>query len=166
MKLLVISDTHGRLSFARSAIRRLKDSVLAVIHLGDMVSDAVALAAENEGLIFHYVAGNCDYYYSCDEELKPSEILTYNGVRILAAHGHNDGVKSGCSRICGSADREGAKVVLFGHTHEPHNSVIGGVLAVNPGSASMPRGRARYPSYAVLNIGEGGEVSASVIEIR
>jgi predicted phosphodiesterase len=47
----------------------------------------------------------------------------------------------------------GAKLVLFGHTHRATSQVHRGILALNPGSISRPRGRDR-PTFAVMEVPE------------
>lgn len=165
MKLLVISDTHGNLKYARHAIGRLLDKISGVIHLGDMAADADALEAECN-LPFCVVAGNCDFYFSAKGDLRARKIIEINGAKILLTHGHKEGVKRDYSPLAENAEKNGCKAALCGHTHEPFNKTIGGILVLNPGSAAIPRGRARFPSYAVLDISDDGQVSAGVVEMR
>lgn len=47
---------------------------------------------------------------------------------------------------------EEVDAVVFGHTHEPHVTMYGGILLFNPGSA-LP-GPGRRPSAGILDVGE------------
>ena len=51
------------------------------------------------------------------------------------------------------AEDSGAKVLLFGHTHRAFVQVQRGILVLNPGSISRPRGRDR-PTFAVIDVPE------------
>lgn len=61
MKLLIFSDSHGRLENARNVLRRLGGRMDMVCHLGDHDSDAEELQREFPDLPFHIVQGNNDF---------------------------------------------------------------------------------------------------------
>ena len=111
MKLLILSDSHGTMKYIQDAIER--ESPTHVIHLGDYTRDAQVLAQLYPMLPLLSVRGNCDY---CDstQELRLAE---YDGVRVLMAHGHRYGVKSGLLRYLLAAKENQVDVALFGHTH-------------------------------------------------
>jgi uncharacterized protein len=44
--------------------------------------------------------------------------------------------------------------VIFGHTHEPLEESLSGVMFFNPGAAGKPRFRSR-PTVGILEIGPG-----------
>ena len=80
-------------------------------------------------------------------------LLNYNetelgGVRLFLTHGHLFGVKSGMSRLKLEADRVGADIALFGHTHRPFLEEDGGVWYMNPGAA-------RDGHYGVIEMKDG-----------
>ena len=76
-------------------------------------------------------------------------ILTeLGGVRLFLTHGHLFGVKSGMSRLKLEADRVGADIALFGHTHRPFLEEDGGVWYMNPGAARDGR-------YGVIEMKDG-----------
>ena len=56
----------------------------------------------------------------------------------------------------------GANVVLFGHTHVPLCLEEEGVLYLNPGSLTSPRGGS-HASYAILEI-EKGRAAATLMD--
>ncbi len=53
-------------------------------------------------------------------------------------------------------------IIVFGHSHEPFNQTISGVLMVNPGSPTV-RASAPWPSYGIIDIGEA--VHARIIRL-
>lgn len=143
LKLLVISDTHGRRDRFGRVLARHHDAD-GILFLGDGL-DEVEEAALAGGLpTLFSVRGNCDRAvspYGClrDEEL----LLTLGGHRILMLHGHTAAVKSGLGGAIALARRREASVLLFGHTHTPFTTYLpegeGGPLWIlNPGSLGHP----------------------------
>lgn len=159
MKILVISDTHKDLTKARDIINRIRSKIDLVIHLGDHDSDAEQLKYEFENLVIEYVPGNCDW---CSFE-KSQKIINVRGKKILMTHGHNYGVKYSSDNLKKVAREQGARIVLFGHTHIPYISVEEKLLTMNPGSISLPRGGSNY-SYGIINIDEMGQVEGSLVD--
>lgn len=78
MKLLLLSDSHGRVGSLLEAVdRELPDGAA---HLGDVSRDAEALAAAYPDLPLWSVLGNCDGWGSA----APDELeATLGGVRFL-----------------------------------------------------------------------------------
>ena len=132
MKILVLSDSHGSLSFMRLCISKIKPD--HVVHLGDHYEDGTAMAEENSHIRFHQVPGNCDYYH-CDRSLPTTLCYDIGGVRFLMTHGHMQYVKTGIDRLLADAEKMDAQGVLYGHTHEAqcflHNEKM---WVLNPGS--------------------------------
>jgi len=153
MKILVVSDTHGRTDSLHEIINT--GGFDTVFHLGDHAHDAEGLM----GVKLYSVRGNCDRISDAPESLA----IELGGVRVLLTHGHRYGVKSDPLRLIYAAREAGARVCCFGHTHFPEIFEENGVLFVNPGSLSLPPG-GYPPSYAVLSI-EDGEASASLVGI-
>jgi len=136
-RILVLSDTHGDLDPARRAIEDAQP-LDGAIHLGDLVHDAGRLQAET-GLTFWAVAGNNDAYLQAEER----QVFTVEGVRVFACHGHRFDLhphhprnewKRSFSAMLREAEKEGARCVLFGHTHVPYRGRREGMLVMNPGS--------------------------------
>jgi putative phosphoesterase len=71
-------------------------------------------------------------------------------------HGHLEGVGEGLGGILAAAEAVSAGLVLFGHTHKAFFEEYRGILALNPGSISRPRGR-DYPTFAVVEVPEEKE---------
>ena len=153
MKLIVISDTHGRADAYIESILRLHRDCDAVLFLGDGVKDFLGMDVRN----LFAVRGNCDVY--CPDEVPTERLLTFDGVKILMMHGHTHSVKSGTSRLEAYARSRGADVVLYGHTHQRQERYCRGedeekgIYLFNPGSLGEPRGNA--PTYGIIEIKRG-----------
>ena len=76
------------------------------------------------------------------------------GVRFFLTHGHLFGVKSSLTRLKLEANRVGAQIALFGHTHRPFCEEDGGVWYMNPGAAKDDR-------YGVIEL-QNGEIRCSL----
>ena len=157
MKILVVSDTHGKHDRLFSVFRKEKDFD-AVLHLGDLEGREDEIRRELDRVCplaaFKWVPGNCDFStdrtpYFVYEEPR-------SGLRILLTHGHRYHVGSGTDLLLSAAKTENCDMAFFGHTHQPYLEEKDGVLLYNPGSISSPRGGNRQPSYGVLTIPEEG----------
>ena len=146
MKVLVLSDSHGRPGALRQAIEA--ENPHAVLFLGDGLSDAEKMREEYPTLFIEIVPGNCDWG-SLDE---PERLIELDGVRLLLMHGHTRGVKYSGMNAYYAAKEMGADVLLYGHTHRPMVDYDGTLYTMNPGSI-------RYAgTYGVLLL-ENGKVA-------
>jgi len=151
MRLLAVSDSHHDLSCLALVLRKLAGKVDMIAHLGDG-SDDVERAAEIAKLALprvEAVRGNGDY----EPWLQPRLLAGSADRPFLMLHGHLEGVGESMSGILAAAQASGAKLVLFGHTHRPFFEEYHGILALNPGSISRPRGRDN-PTFAIVDIPE------------
>ena len=137
MKILVFSDSHGRLGLMADAIE--KERPQRVFFLGDNYRDGQALAEAYPDIPMELVRGNCDWDKAPDEL-----VVEAGGVRFLLTHGHRYGVKSGTAQLARSAKEKGVAVACFGHTHDAMNMPDRGVLLFNPGTAGGIHARAGY----------------------
>lgn len=160
MKLLVISDTHRNLSKVYRVINDIQKHIDGVIHCGDITDDVDILKSQYKDIQFYNVRGNCDYYSGVPDE----QIFVIGGKKIFATHGHNYGVNYNIDRLCYRAMEIGADVCLYGHTHIPLIENYNGIVILNPGSLSAPRGGSK-PSYGIITI-EGESVRGSIIEYK
>ncbi|MBR2339951.1 MAG: YfcE family phosphodiesterase [Clostridia bacterium] len=162
MKILVISDSHGRGEYLVRAISMHRDAEY-VLFLGDGYSDYTEVASRFPDKIFYAVRGNNDWY--CDEPY--TRTLTLCNHKILMLHGHTEGVKFGLEQLCLRARAEGDEIVLFGHTHEPteHTEFFGSsrIYFFNPGSCGY--GGYRGNTYGILTIDESN-ILFSIGEIK
>ena len=144
MKILVFSDSHGRLGPMMDAMERERPQ--RVFFLGDCYRDGEALADACPDVPMELVRGNCDWDKAPDEL-----ILEAGGVRFLLTHGHRYYVKSGTGHLARAAKEKGVDVVCFGHTHEGLNMPRRGVWLFNPGSAGGIHSRVGYGVILVEN---------------
>ena len=149
MRILVVSDTHGRDGNLERAVLREQPFDM-LIHCGDVEGREFFIEALAE-CPCTIISGNNDFF----SDLPREDERSIAGHRILISHGHYYGVSMDFSRIVDEAQSRNCDCVCFGHIHRPVLEEIDGVLVLNPGSLSFPRQRNRKPSYAVLNIEEG-----------
>jgi len=133
MKILVVSDTHGRLKRLKFLLDNNVNHVQMAIHLGDYARDLINMQENYPDINMVAVNGNCD---AGDE---PMKILTLEGHRILLLHGHKYRVKSGLDRLIYFAKENEVDVCLFGHTHFQTMFTQDDILFMNPGSLVRPR---------------------------
>lgn len=147
MRILVMSDCHGAVS---SAITALEDQPAAreVIFLGDGVGEIDRLSAGFPERNFHIVKGNCDLSAPFPDSL----LLEFRKKRIFACHGHLFGVKGGLGPYTAEARMHKADIALFGHTHRAFTRYGDGLYLMNPGSLT----RSGEHSYGTVDITDGG----------
>ena len=128
MLLAVFSDSHGFVEPMEHAIRRVSPDL--VLHLGDHVRDADALRYTFPALDIRCVRGNCDIGADAEDRLA----FSVEGVPLLMTHGHLYSVKYTLDSLANAAHFSGARLALFGHTHQSEYRVMGDVTLFNPGS--------------------------------
>lgn len=156
MLLAVFSDSHGNVENMISAVETYRPD--QIIHLGDVMRDAEALARRFPALPVRILRGNCDW--ACDGG-EDSALFELCGVRIFAAHGHNHGVKLGLDSFCNSVYFSGAQLGLYGHTHRPLWNSIRGMQILNPGSV----GDYRSPTFGLISF-ENGQFECRILDIN
>lgn len=121
----------------RFAITRVKPD--AVIHLGDYYDDGETMQQEFKHIRFHQVPGNCDRFRCLARQ---PEVLCYDvgGVRMFMTHGHLQNVKYGTYALEYEARKQGAAIVLYGHTHIADLRQEDGMWIMNPGSCGSSGG--------------------------
>ncbi|AQS60046.1 metallophosphoesterase family protein [Desulforamulus ferrireducens] len=155
MRILVVSDTHGRLAPVYHVLQELGEIDL-ILHAGDHYLDADELAYTLE-IPARGVMGNCDF--PGDGPLE--DLLEVAGHKIYLTHGHRLGVKGDIEMVLARAKKMGAKVAIYGHTHIADHRIIDDILVLNPGSPVSPRGRDRA-SVGLLRI-DGEAIQAEII---
>ena len=131
MKIGVISDTHARtIDGVPTAILKALETVDLIVHAGDFTEKAVldGLTAIAE---VKAVSGNMDSR-ELKRVLRRTELFVFGRKRIGLVHGSGGpwGIAERVQEIFTGAD-----IVIFGHSHEPCNRYIRGILLFNPGPA-------------------------------
>ncbi|MDD4699726.1 MAG: YfcE family phosphodiesterase [Oscillospiraceae bacterium] len=139
MRILVMSDSHGRKSVIEKIIEK-QPLAEHIIFLGDGVQEMEEVSYLYPDKQFHLVSGNCDFY----SNYKSTDTLTVCGVKIMFTHGHNYKVKYSTDELENQARSVGAQIALYGHTHVHNIEYKDGLYIVNPGTVAS--------SYAVIDI--------------
>lgn len=143
MTVGLISDTHG---FWDPCIPGLFAGVSHILHAGDIGSGSVLVELERIAPVTA-VLGNCDGPLA---GVRETEVLELGGHRFLVHHIVDP---SGPDDLAARAiAHHRPDLVVFGHTHRPHDSTVGPVRFLNPGYA----GRVRFAqprSVALLDLG-------------
>ncbi len=164
MRVLVVSDTHipsRGTELPRDLLKALDSGPDMVLHAGDLTS---ATTLEYfEGIPgFVGVEGNMDPP-DIGGELPRERIVEVSGLKVGILHG--DGPGKGPEMFSNLASWfEDVDVVVSGHTHVPHFTVIDGIYLFNPGSCTDPRGGSA-PSFGWIDLERGGEPSFSVVPL-
>jgi len=153
MKILIVSDTHGKNDNYLKLINQLKPLDM-VIHCGDL-DGGEYLVHEAAECPTHIVMGNNDFF----AELPKEEEFEICGRKVMVTHGHYYYVSMGVETIRTEAKARGLQIVFFGHTHRPYLEVKDELVIMNPGSLSYPRQDGRKPSYGTMEIDEEGNAT-------
>ena len=157
MKVLIVSDTHGRDENLEIAINREAPFDM-LVHCGDVEGREFYIEALAE-CPCSIVSGNNDFF----SDLPREDVIEVEENKILVTHGHYYGVSMAFDQLAEAARSRGCNAAFFGHIHVPVVEKEAGVLLVNPGSLAYPRQRGRRPSYAVMETDGKGEMH---VEIR
>jgi uncharacterized protein len=136
MRIGVISDTHGLL---RPEVFDAFAGVDHILHAGDIGGEDLLIELRAVAPLTA-CAGNVDGF-ACGEASETARV-TLEGVRFYLTH-ILDRPRAPRPEVRGDLAREPADVVVFGHSHLPHDEQLGGVRYFNPASAG-PR-RFDYP---------------------
>ena len=152
MKILIVSDTHGRHRNLEEVLDR-EGPIDMLVHLGDVEGgeDYICALADCET---HIIAGNNDFF----SDLSREQEFFIGKYRVFITHGHSYYVSMGTKELKKEARRRGVDIVMYGHTHVPHLEVDGNLTVLNPGSLSYPRQEGHRPSYMIMEMGEDGTV--------
>ena len=152
MKIMVVSDSHGRVENIRKAYAKVKPVDL-FIHLGDVEDDQ----SEIESFIpcrKEFVRGNCDFFSRNPDD----KVIEVCGKKILLTHGQRHGgrVRDGRTRRSWTEIR--CCYRIYGHTHIPLLTYNEDVSLFNPGSISKPGQDGCRPVFGIVEINQKGEV--------
>lgn len=150
MRILIVSDTHGRHKYLDEVLERV-GKIDMLIHMGDVENGEDYIEAATDCPV-HMVAGNNDFFSFLPKE-EEFEIGKY---RVFITHGHNYYVSMDTRRLKQECRERNADIVMYGHTHRPDIDDRGDVIAINPGSLSYPRQEGRRPTYIIMETDEEG----------
>lgn len=156
MRILIVSDTHGRNGNFRAVYDKVKP-VDMVLHMGDVEGTEDELEAMIE-CPFYAVAGNNDFF----TELPREREIMIGGYKALLCHGHYYRVSMTNTLLADEARFRGCDLAIYGHTHKPSVEYEKGVTLLNPGSLSYPRQDGRKPSYMMMDIDRQGEAHYTI----
>ncbi len=156
LRAAVFADTHANTARMLEAARRLRPDIL--IHLGDHARDAEVLRRDFPETPLYVVRGNCDI---AGDGAPERLVVELGPVKAFLTHGHLYSVGWSVDSLVYAAQEAGAKLALFGHTHEALNVEIGAVQVLNPGSA----GKGRPPSCGLVTVFDNGGVACEGKEI-
>ena len=132
MKILLISDTHGKNKIV-DELYRIYPNMDYYLHAGDSCTEGYALYP------FESVRGNCDYDYNLNEQLL---ISTPMG-NLLMKHVPNM-LESDLKKL-------NIKFFVFGHLHERHFELKNDIYYISPGSTSYEKDKYKE-GYVILEI--------------
>ena len=149
----LISDTHGWLDPRASAAFEAEAPLSAIVHAGDIGAGPDVLYKLEAIAPVTAVLGNCDWEVP-GFALEGIARTTVAGTRILVIHDFKD---------LGELP-EDVDVIVCGHSHIPSVQLHGGVLVVNPGSATQRR-RMPGTSVGILDLADGSRPSARIVDL-
>ncbi len=145
MRILVLSDAHYNINNIKHAIEN-EPSANKIFYLGDGSSEVLRLQENYKNKEFVIIKGNNDV--GAIPEVFAGFI---GGLKTLAVHGHKQYVKYNLDRLYFTALENEAKLVLYGHTHNPDITFNNGIYFVNPGALCGLK-----PTYAVIDFEKSG----------
>ena len=159
MKIGVVSDTHS----LKIPAQLLKDfqNVDLIVHAGDFCS-------ESDYQLFKKIKDVKAVYGNMDEKklctlLSRRQVFECAGVMIGVFHGEGARLKV-LEIVLKEFQKDKVQVVIFGHTHQPLNEKMNGVLYFNPGSPN-DRINAPFCSYGILEI-KDGQATGHIVKVK
>ena len=149
MKVLVISDSHGRHELLRKAIGQ-EAPIDMLIHAGDVEGDLERILGPKREYEIHAVSGNMDW----GDSMPDSDLFDMGGHKVFLTHGHRYGVSYTLANLRETAEECGADVAIYGHTHMPALDEQNDILLLNPGSVARPRQQGLKKTYIMLTLDE------------
>lgn len=134
MKILVVSDNHGDQRILEQLVKRWQPHVDLLIHCGDSELEPSQPVMQQFTMS---VLGNNDWGLDYPKEQTKVE----GPWRIYTTHGHLYHVNSTLTPLMLKGKEQQASMVCYGHTHQLAVTMEDGMLMINPGSISLPRGQ-------------------------
>lgn len=156
MKVLIVSDTHGKNYNLLNTLEKVAPIDL-LIHLGDFEGGEEYIRSI-AGCPVEMVAGNNDYFAGLPKEI----IMKIGNYVVMLTHGHRFGVNYGTNDILDTAKKNHVDIVMFGHTHIPMINRVQDIWLINPGSLALPRQQGREKTFIIMELDARGEVHFSL----
>ncbi len=131
MRIIAVSDTHGDKAVLKQIAEKYPDCA-AYFYAGD----SELMADDPVFTTYQAVVGNMDY----DQSFPKTLTKDVDGLRVFMTHGHYYNVREMLDDLLAAGRKEGAQLIIYGHTHVALAEQHSGVVVVNPGSISQPRG--------------------------
>ncbi|HZJ77386.1 MAG TPA: YfcE family phosphodiesterase [Clostridia bacterium] len=151
MRILVVSDSHGD-EFTLKYVIQQQPLAEVIIHLGDGCNDMENVKSSFPNKKIVQIKGNCDF--CCRSPL--TSVEQFCGKKIFCTHGHAENVKFTQNELILKAQKEGADIALYGHTHVPVIDYVDGLYLFNPGSV-------RQGEYGFIDITQSGIVCNNLV---
>jgi putative phosphoesterase len=151
LRIGILADSHGAVP---DGVRAAFEGVDHIIHAGDLEDLQVLVELEMIAPVTA-VRGNCDTTAAL-AKLPVVANVRVGETRFLVAHRERDALRAFAAATPGEVG-----VVVTGHTHVADIERRGGVLFINPGSTTYPRGDTE-PSVMIVTIADGN-VGAEVV---
>lgn len=145
MKILIMSDNHGRYELVHQLVMSLNDQVDYLIHCGD------SEFASDDGIWSYFdgaVKGNMDF----DGEYPNQQVISTPHGNIYVTHGHLLAVNASNMGVVEYAKQENAFLAFHGHTHRLYAEMKDGIFIANPGSLNHSRGDYPGTSYMIVEV--------------
>jgi len=164
MTIFVISDTHLPVrarDYPEAFLKLLSDQDV-VLHAGDHVTLEALRRLESFAQVYA-VSGNMDDY-ELTKVLPSKEIIELKGHKIGIFHGYGPpwGLPGRVKNEF-SEGEEKPEVIIFGHSHTPHNKMHGSTLLFNPGSLSGNLFGGK--SYGILHV-DHEQIKGEIVKIH
>jgi len=158
MKIGVVADTHSK--ELPPKLREELSKVDLILHAGDLCETRDLEVFESIGEI-KAVYGNMDSP-EVVKQLQRTQVVSCGAFKIGLFHGEGppDGV---LDRVREEFKDKDVQAVVFGHSHQPLNRKIGGVLFFNPGSPNDDI-FAPYKSFGILDVSPKG-ITGKIIKL-
>lgn len=156
MKILIVSDSHGRNHYLSRVLDKVGDIDL-FLHLGDLEGSEDFIETFVNCRI-EMISGNNDYF----TEIPREKLIKIGKYTVFMTHGHQHSVYFGTEKLKEAAKKRNADIVMYGHTHMPSIDQSGDVIAINPGSITQPRQPGRQPSFILMEIDSKGEAHFTI----
>lgn len=150
MRIGVVSDTHGHVGYARTAVELLRGlNVQVILHCGDIGSTSIIPLFADWPT--HFVFGNVDHDRgSLQAAILEAKQTCHNRFGELELEGRKIAfLHSDDGHLFQQTIRSGEfDLVCYGHTHEAEQHLVGKTLVLNPGALY----RANPHSFAVVDL--------------